>query len=285
LALEDLSTHFFPSYKVQTFSYENYQISNSRFIELEDPYYNVNINNDTNENNDVNNENYKSMDYLFLLCDINFDDYNSNSLFKNIYNYTHNKFIYKFDEIPEYLNYLIFRSCYKYFEINSYFSKTESFKLLFDNYLMKYKNRTDNKNIKILPTIPLLSGEELKLRSKVKKDIYQKKSFQKGGDTQFNNNYININKSTNNLFGSKESKLSYYIIIDLELYPGKDGIPLSQKLVLGCQMRYEKIRQAWAKLFGLIYRPHESNFSNHITPSTVEYKKKSDSNVKSKSKP
>jgi hypothetical protein len=67
--------------------------------------------------------------------------------------------------------------------------------------------------------------------------------------------YFNVYNS--NQYTTDESKLSYYVIIDLELYPGKEGIPTSQKAVLSCQTRYEKIRQSYANLFGLEYRPSE----------------------------
>jgi hypothetical protein len=69
--------------------------------------------------------------------------------------------------------------------------------------------------------------------------------------------YSNINAS--NQFASDESKLSYYVIIDIELYPGKEGIPVSQRAVLSCQTRYEKIRQSYANLFGIQYKPHDFN--------------------------
>ena len=83
--------------------------------------------------------------------------------------------------------------------------------------------------------------------------------------------YFNIYNS--NQYTADESKLSYYVIIDLELYPGKDGIPLSQKAVLGCQVKYEKMRQAYANLFGIEYRPNE------FIPSTAKkYKKEDDKN-------
>ena len=83
--------------------------------------------------------------------------------------------------------------------------------------------------------------------------------------------YFNIYNS--NQYTADESKLSYYVIIDLELYPGKDGIPLSQKAVLGCQIKYEKMRQAYANLFGIEYRPNE------FIPSTAKkYKKEDDKN-------
>lgn len=53
-----------------------------------------------------------------------------------------------------------------------------------------------------------------------------------------------------------DSDLTYYIVIDLELYPG-NSIPLEQKAALACQSRYEKIRQSYADMYGYIYQPNE----------------------------
>jgi len=52
----------------------------------------------------------------------------------------------------------------------------------------------------------------------------------------------------------------------MELYPGKEGIPASQRAVLSCQTKYEKIRQSYANLFGLEYRPSEFNSSIYTPP-------------------
>jgi hypothetical protein len=88
----------------------------------------------------------------------------------------------------------------------------------------------------------------------------------KGGDSAVpKSSYSNVNTS-GRFAVDNDSKLSYYVIIDLELYPGKEGIPVSQRAVLGCQTRYEKIRQAYANLFGLQYRPNEFNSSIYTPP-------------------
>jgi len=74
------------------------------------------------------------------------------------------------------------------------------------------------------------------------------------------------------------SNLTYYIVIDLELYPG-DSIPLPVKASLACQIRYEKIRQSYADLFGLIYQPKELQLTptlnaNYISRSSSNKTKK-----------
>jgi hypothetical protein len=92
----------------------------------------------------------------------------------------------------------------------------------------------------------------------------QKKQMQKHMEHQMKN--INreltnpftkekLNKTEIALVGGAPSLLSYYVFVDLDLYPGKDGIPYDKKLVIGCQNRYEEIRRAWAELFKLDYKP------------------------------
>jgi hypothetical protein len=71
---------------------------------------------------------------------------------------------------------------------------------------------------------------------------------------------------------NKFSKLSYYVTIELVLYPGK-SIPLSKQSVIACNNRYENIRQAYADMFGLEYRPREFYQKGYVSPSALKYKK------------
>ena len=57
-----------------------------------------------------------------------------------------------------------------------------------------------------------------------------------------------------NIAKEKKSKLSYYIEIELELYPGTEVNPV-QRLAVKCQSQFERIREAWADIFGFQYRP------------------------------
>jgi hypothetical protein len=50
------------------------------------------------------------------------------------------------------------------------------------------------------------------------------------------------------------SKLSFYITIELELFPGKSA-NLFQKSVIKCQSTFERIREAYAEIRGFQYRP------------------------------
>ena len=61
------------------------------------------------------------------------------------------------------------------------------------------------------------------------------------------------NVSQNKAKDSK-SKLSFYITIELELYPGKSANAF-QKSVVKCQSTFERIREAYAEIRGFQYRP------------------------------
>ena len=61
------------------------------------------------------------------------------------------------------------------------------------------------------------------------------------------------NVSQNKAKDSK-SKLSFYITIELELFPGTSA-NLFQKSVVKCQSTFERIREAYAEIRGFEYRP------------------------------
>lgn len=52
----------------------------------------------------------------------------------------------------------------------------------------------------------------------------------------------------------QQSKLAFYITVELELYPGKTANLLQQSAVK-CQSTFERIREAWSDIFGYQYRP------------------------------
>jgi hypothetical protein len=68
---------------------------------------------------------------------------------------------------------------------------------------------------------------------------------------------IPIQKHINSLFFS-DSKLGYFIVIDLELYPGT-SIPLRERPSLGCKIQKEKIKESLAEVRGTVYRPTPQN--------------------------
>jgi len=57
-----------------------------------------------------------------------------------------------------------------------------------------------------------------------------------------------------NFSKSTKSKLSYYVTIELELYPGTH-VGTVKRYAMKCQTAFERIRKSWADLFGYEYRP------------------------------
>jgi hypothetical protein len=51
----------------------------------------------------------------------------------------------------------------------------------------------------------------------------------------------------------QKSKLSFYITVELELFPGT-SVNMLQKSIVKCQSTFERIREAWADIFGFEYR-------------------------------
>jgi hypothetical protein len=60
---------------------------------------------------------------------------------------------------------------------------------------------------------------------------------------------VSLNKAKD-----QQSKLSFYTNVELELFPGTSVNPLQRGLVK-CQNTFERIREAWADIFGYQYRP------------------------------
>jgi hypothetical protein len=124
---------------------------------------------------------------------------------------------------------------------------------------------------------PETRGAVRRTERKIKNiDLKNQYTVTRGG-APIDSRYVSSNRGNSAFSSNRDSRLSYYVIIDLELYPGKDGIPMAQKAVLACQNRYEKIRQAWAKLFGLVYRPNELYVTGFTAPSSSKYRNSRDS--------
>jgi hypothetical protein len=179
---------------------------------------------------------------------------------------------------------------------NNFYGINKQFKKKMDFYLKNYKEMKKKQISTKIPlnTLEYLTKDELKLLSRQvvygggttipvnQNYLNQLKNKMTGGvgeteetnmivkKTNPSSYYINPMNQDQNIQryfqGTGQSNLSYYVIVDLELYPGKDGIPIGQKLILGCQSRYEKIRRSWAKLFGLVYRPSELYVPNYVPP-------------------
>jgi len=272
----------------ETFDYQQYQFNittSNRFLGLEQPFYNVNIYENSNvvmSRNMVNSD----WDYLFILS----DEINGKTVYKNIYNFSDRKFLYKFEEIPSFLYYLIFRFIMRSRSIAKYrqsafafFNENMKFRSILQEYsanMLAKREETSRRrrSVNLRENLNRLSREQINalIEQPVEYDgdVVQSGGAISGGAPNVASRFVNVNRGNSVFASNKDSRLSYYIIIDLELYPGKNGIPMSQKAVLACQNRYEKIRQAWAKLFGLVYRPNELYVTGFTAPTTLKYTNK-----------
>jgi hypothetical protein len=77
-------------------------------------------------------------------------------------------------------------------------------------------------------------------------------------NSYYSNQYRVPYNVSQNKAKDQKSKLSFYITIELELFPGKSANML-QKSVVRCQSTFERIREAWADIFGFEYRPAPMN--------------------------
>ena len=66
---------------------------------------------------------------------------------------------------------------------------------------------------------------------------------------------------------NKQSKLSFYISIELELFPGK-SVNALQKTTVKCNSTFDKIREAYAEIFGYQYRPKPYYYNGTIINDT-----------------
>lgn len=76
----------------------------------------------------------------------------------------------------------------------------------------------------------------------------------KYGTTNFKKTLKQQNQQYRQQYIQQTDKWSYYVRVELELYPG-ESVPLEDYSSLICQFRYEKIRKIWAELFGTQYAP------------------------------
>jgi hypothetical protein len=85
----------------------------------------------------------------------------------------------------------------------------------------------------------------------------------------YNNSYRVPYNISQNKAKDQKSLLSFYITIELELFPGKSANML-QKSIVKCQSTFERIREAWADIFGFEYRPAPMNeaYAYNLSKST-----------------
>ena len=83
-----------------------------------------------------------------------------------------------------------------------------------------------------------------------------------GYNQGYNQQMLPYNIIQNNIVQNKakdqKSKLTFYIEVELELFPGESA-NVFQKGVVKCQSTFERIREAWADIRGFEYRPSPMN--------------------------
>jgi hypothetical protein len=172
--------------------------------------------------------------------------------------------------MPEYLKYFIFKMQWKFFPGRdaSWFGTNNVTRDYFNMLQQRYENVRDNAPQRLQN---IANGVDPALASIA---LGPRRDGMIGGQISNRNRYVNV--YNDNAPRMDDSKLSYYVIIDLELYPG-ESIPLIKQPVIACNLRYEKIRQAFADMFGIAYHPLEFYKSGHVAPSSVKYRKEGES--------
>jgi len=248
-----------------------YDILHSQIVETEEFSYDV-ICNEINRGEKTN----EYQTYLFLLKTYTID---GNDHYEILYDKTTSKFLFSFVNIPSVLTYLIFKSCWKYSDANdreiSWFNGNDIFKTYLDDSLRAYNELKNNKRIELnaaeIPVPIAANTGPIRRRRRGKQNeasgMQTKRQGLMRGGALNSQQFVDINRP--NAPTKNDTNLSYYVVIDLELYPGED-IPLSQRAVLGCQIRYEKIRQAYADMFGFVYQPIELKEENYRAPITKQ---------------
>jgi hypothetical protein len=169
--------------------------------------------------------------------------YSENNHYESLYlerTRDNRKYLFSAADIPSYIKYMIFENCYKtlspanrststYGAIRSISKYLQDIETIYNAKVKNGPSALSNSNRKLLNGGASVGGQAF-------------------------NRYIT----------GYDANLTYYIVIDLELYPG-DSIPLEMKASIACQLRYEKIRQSYADLFGLVYQPKELSMSEDLT--------------------
>ena len=191
--------------------------------------------------------------------------------------------IMELKDVPQFIQYLIYNSNCNNKKYDNLFSDKFSYlNKQLEKQLEKQLNNTSNTNnlIKLNKTL---------LRQK-RKEVFKQNSNQKGGENQlipmynpqtqmynpqtqmyypqsqmyypqsqmYNySRHIPYNVSQNKAKDAK-SKTSFYITVELELFPGTSA-NMFQKSIVKCQSTFERIREAYAEIRGFEYRPETMN--------------------------
>lgn len=202
-----------------------------------------------------------------------------------------NKYIYKAEQIPSYIDYMIFETFFRHQASGNDSFNERTLRSILDD--MQYIQQTNTYRISKGETLITNPRRQLVTGGKKGKDDDEdededsdedeeedkkKKTTKSSSKKTTTTKKTTITTTTSNVFPTNtnsltdlsntatrynyiyNSNLTFFVIINLELYPG-DNIPLMKKGSLSCQTRRENIRHAFADLFGLKYQPNELSLS------------------------
>ncbi len=214
-------------------------------------------------------------DYFRILC---YDNENVSEnpgyvyLLKNeghyeaVYNSGIQKYVSTFNDIPIYIKYMIYDNCYRFLQTkeakrNISFAINPKFKNLFKEFEGFDKNNTKSTAVYTGGADPTPFAKPYYFNYPMNYETYK-----------------NLNRY--NVSGSKDgiSNLSYFINMDIDLYPGED-ITNYDKVKGKCNTTFEKIRKSWADIFGYEYRPSGINLQKSEEENKEE-KKEDNNNLK-----
>ena len=163
------------------------------------------------------------------------------------------QYVFAASEIPSYLMYMIFESCYRPIpppnRAASTYGNIRTISVLLNGMI-------DIHNAKIVdPTKMSYAKKKILINGGGRNKTVKKRGGSSGNIIQSGG------QNVVRYYSGYDSNYTYYIVIDLELYPG-ETIPMSAKASLACQIKYEKIRQSYADLFGYVYQPKELQFTD-----------------------
>ena len=153
--------------------------------------------------------------------------------------------------LPSFIVYMLFLSVYG-FDQNNEFTALRQDPIYTAEYISKNESNPIRSMLNDMYKIysSNLQGEETRSR---------RLSLQMGGKvkpyvTTYLQNSMNV-----------DTKNTYYIVVDLDLYPGT-SLTSGQKFRLSCSHNYDRMRSAWADIFGLQYEPGELDTSSVQSP-------------------
>jgi len=192
--------------------------------------------------------------FIFIL-------YSNDNHFESLYlkrSNDNHKYLFNSSDIPSYIKYMIFENCYRPLSPSerdaSSYGEIKALKPYLKGMIEIYNAKIAN------------GPDALKFSNK--------KLLNGGGE------YLTGGQNYPRYYIDYSSSLTYYIVIDLEVYPG-DNIPLQTKASMACQIRYEKMRQSYADLFGLVYQPKELSLNEELNKKYLIKKSKTQKNSSS----